>query len=61
VATSFWKAVDYLEGAGGRPVGFECRWAAERWRVPAAFSTAYPESELNLVTRANYLEFLTDG
>jgi predicted AAA+ superfamily ATPase len=64
VNTYFWRThtgaeVDYLEEAGGRLVGFECKWTTERWRAPAVFTETYPESELSLVTRKNYLEFLT--
>ncbi len=64
VNTYFWRtydraALDYLEEEGGRLVGFECKWNAARWRPPAAFVAAYPESETHLVNRSNYLEFLT--
>ena len=62
--TYFWRTydraeLDYLEEEGGRLVGFECKWTAIRWRPPAAFTAAYPESETHLVNRANYLDFLT--
>ena len=63
VNTYFWRThdgaeVDYLEEAEGRLVGFECKWAAEKWRPPAAFLAAYPGSELHLANRENYREFL---
>ncbi len=66
VNTYFWRTydraeLDYLEEEGGRLVGFECKWTATRWRPPAAFVTAYPDSETHLVNRGNYLEFLTEG
>jgi len=64
VNTYFWRTydraeLDYLEEEGGHLVGFECKWNAARWRPPAAFVAAYPESETHLVNRSNYLEFLT--
>jgi predicted AAA+ superfamily ATPase len=62
--TYFWRTydgaeLDYIEEEGGRLAGLECKWAAEKWRAPAAFVAAYPGSELALVNRYNYLEFLT--
>lgn len=64
VNTYFWRTydraeLDYLEEEGGRLVGFECKWTTARWRPPAAFTAAYPESETHLVHRTNYLDFLT--
>ena len=64
VNTYFWRTydraeLDYLEEEGGRLFGFECKWTATRWRPPGAFTAAYPESELQLVNRTNYLDFLT--
>ncbi|WP_423226017.1 ATP-binding protein [Candidatus Amarolinea aalborgensis] len=60
----FWRTydraeLDYLEEAGGRLLGFECKWSVARWRPPAAFVATYPDSETHLVSRANYLDFLT--
>ncbi len=64
VNTYFWRTydraeLDYLEEEGGRLIGFECKWTATRWRAPAAFTAAYPDSETHLVNRANYLDYLT--
>lgn len=63
VNTYFWRTydgaeIDYLEEAGGQLVGFECKWMATRWRVPAAFGVAYPEGSAHLVNRTNYLDDL---
>jgi hypothetical protein len=62
--TYFWRTydraeLDYLEEEGGRLVAFECKWTTERWRPPAAFAAAYSGSEIHLVNRTNYLDFLT--
>ena len=64
VNSYFWRTyggseIDCLEEAGGQLVGFECKWAKEKWRRPAAFLEAYPGSTLHLVNRMNYVEFLT--
>ena len=60
----FWRTydgaeLDYLEDEGGRLTAFECKWAEARWRPPATFAAAYPESETRLVNRVNYIDFLT--
>jgi predicted AAA+ superfamily ATPase len=59
----FWRTytgsgIDYLEEREGRFFGLECRWSAGRWRQPSSFLTAYPGSDLHLVNRSNYVEFL---
>jgi len=64
VNTYFWRTydgaeIDYLEEAGGQLVGFECKWAATGWRLPSAFTAAYPEASVHLVNRANYLDHLS--
>jgi predicted AAA+ superfamily ATPase len=61
--TYFWrtydgKEIDYLEEEGGRLAGFECKWGGEKWRIPAEFSEAYPDSKIHLVNRSNFVEFL---
>jgi predicted AAA+ superfamily ATPase len=65
VNTYFWRMydqseIDYLEEEGGHLIGFECKWSTERWRPPAAFTQAYPGTDLQLVHRQNYLDYLTD-
>jgi hypothetical protein len=52
------KEIDYLEEEGGRLAGFECKWGNEKWRIPSAFTTAYPESDVEVVNRTNVFEFL---
>lgn len=52
------KEIDCVEEDEGRLIGFECKWGTDKWRVPAAFSAAYPGSDVRLVNRANALEFL---
>jgi uncharacterized protein len=60
----FWRTydgqeIDYLEEEGGRLLGFECKWGADKWRVPAIFTETYPASQIHLANRANALDFLT--
>jgi predicted AAA+ superfamily ATPase len=60
----FWRTydgteLDYLEEADGQLTAFACKWTGARWRPPALFAAAYPQSAMHLVNRANYLDFLT--
>jgi len=59
----FWRTydgneIDYLEEEGGQLTGFECKWGSEKWRVPQAFLSAYPGSQVYLVNRSNVLDYL---
>ena len=59
----FWRTydrheIDYVEEEGGRLVGYECKWTEKRWQPPALFDLTYPGSEVHLVHRGKYLEFL---
>jgi len=59
----FWRTydgneIDYLEEEGGKLTGFECKWGSEKWRVPQAFLSAYPGSQVHLVNRSNVLDYL---
>ena len=63
VNTYFWRTysgaeIDYLEEAGGRLYGLECRWSSKRWRKSSVFLETYQNSELRLVNRDNYLDYL---
>jgi uncharacterized protein len=60
----FWRTydryeLDYVEEEAGRLVGYECKWKEKRWQPPGLFSETYPGSDVYLVHRENYLEFLT--
>ncbi len=59
----FWRTydgneIDYLEEEAGGLEGFECKWGNEKWRIPAAFASTYPDSIVHFVNRSNALEFL---
>lgn len=61
--TWFWRnhqqqEVDYLEGSGGALKGWEIKWGKARFRVPSAFTTAYPQCPVELVNRDNLLDFV---
>jgi hypothetical protein len=52
------KEIDYLEEEAGRLVGFECKWSNENWRIPAIFTSTYPDSEVHVASRSKFLEYL---
>ena len=59
----FWRTysraeLDYLEEEGGRLTAFECKWDTDRWHVPASFTEAYPDAEIHLANRRNFLQFI---
>jgi len=61
--TYFWrttngKEIDYIEDANGAISGFEFKWRKEGFALPKEFSEGYPGSQVMLVNRENYLEFL---
>jgi hypothetical protein len=61
--TYFWrtygcKEIDYLEEEGGKVKGFECKWGDGKRKVLPDFTAAYPGSEIHLVSRKNFLDFL---
>lgn len=61
----FWRTqsqseVDLVEESASGLAAFEFKWGDGRAaRIPKAFSSAYPEAHLGVVTRANYDRFLT--
>lgn len=59
----FWRTkqkqeIDYLEELGGKLSGFEFKWNKEKFRPPKVFLKAYPESEIELISRNNYRDFI---
>lgn len=59
----FWRTaqkqeIDYLEDGGGRLLGYEIKWKAEKFKTPKAFSQAYPNAEVSLVNLKNYKSFI---
>lgn len=57
--TTSGKEIDYLEDAGGALRGYEFKWKKERFSIPKEFLIGYPGSDVSLVNRENYREFLT--
>jgi uncharacterized protein len=60
----FWRTknqqeIDLIETSGSYINAYEFKWQSEKkYKLPAAFSQAYPESEFQLINQENYLDFL---
>lgn len=60
----FWRThaqqeIDYIEEANGQLTAFECKWNEKRTpKIPSAFHTTYQGTNFQVVTPANYEQFL---
>lgn len=60
----FWRTyakqeLDFVEEREGRLFGYEMKWGKATPRPPREWLAAYPEASYEVVTRENYLEFVT--
>jgi predicted AAA+ superfamily ATPase len=61
----FWRTydqqeLDWLEETGEDLSGFEFKWSTTKVsKIPVAFSKAYPEASFEVITKNNYLDFIT--
>jgi uncharacterized protein len=53
------KYVHYAEEREGRLFGYEMKWGKARLRPPGEWRTAYPGASWEVITRDNYLSFIT--
>lgn len=59
----FWRTtqqqeIDYLEERDGKLYAYEFKWSETNVKFPKTFMNAYPDSELQGITRENYDSFL---
>ncbi|HBL22501.1 MAG TPA: hypothetical protein DDZ40_00095 [Deltaproteobacteria bacterium] len=60
----FWRTydqheIDLVEEADGKLTGFECKWSPNpRLRAPKDWRQSYPDAGFEVVTRANWMEYL---
>jgi uncharacterized protein len=65
VSNYFWRTydqqeLDWLEDKNGQLNGFEFKWNENRKaKIPTAFAKAYPEASFEVITKGNYLDFIT--
>lgn len=59
----FWRTydrqeIDLVEDREGKLYAYEFKWKPRNVRVPKAWSDAYPDSQFQVVSKDNFLEFL---
>ncbi len=59
----FWRTydrqeIDLIEERGGKLNAYEFKWNSDNFSAPSAWSAAYPDSEFNIITNKNYLDWL---
>lgn len=52
------KEIDLLEESSGKLTGYEFKWGQGKLKLHKDFLNAYPGSELNLINKTNFLEFI---
>lgn len=61
----FWRTydgqeIDLLELDNKQHLqAFECKWQAQKVKIPAAFLKAYPSADFSSIHKENYLEWIT--
>ena len=64
-ANYFWRTydrqeLDWLEEDAEKLSAFEFKWNEnKKAKIPTAFAKAYPDAEFSLITKKNYLDFIT--
>lgn len=53
------KEIDLIEEKGGKFYAFEIKWRKNKIQVPKEFLETYPNSEYQVITQENYLDFIT--
>jgi uncharacterized protein len=52
------KEIDFVEEEGGKITGFECKWGDKKNRIPKVFLEAYPGSQVHLVSKDNFMDYI---
>jgi len=60
----FWRTydgqeIDLLEDNEGKLQAFEFKWSDRKIKKPKAFADAYPKADFEIISRENYLDFIT--
>lgn len=56
--TTSQKEIDYLEEYDGQLHGYEFKWGNKNYSIPSIFLDTYNNSDVSIINRSNYLEFL---
>jgi len=59
----FWRTydqqeIDWIEERDGKLFAYEIKYSRSGTKIPKAWKEAYPESEFNVITKDNYLDFV---
>ncbi len=59
----FWRTydrqeIDLVEDRNGKLWAYEFKWGTKKAKIPKAWANAYPDSEFQLISKDNFLEFL---
>jgi predicted AAA+ superfamily ATPase len=59
----FWRThrgeeIDYIEEYDGVLHGYEFKWGKGKYKIPKVFLDVYKNSDVSIINRSNYLEFL---
>lgn len=59
----FWRTweqqeIDWIEEREGKLFGFEFKFSKDKFKIPRVFLKAYPEAEVKIITKENYLDFV---
>lgn len=60
----FWRTydqreIDYIEEEEGVLSGYEFKWKKDTYRPPKAFADLYPSTQVQLITKENFIDFCT--
>lgn len=60
----FWRTydqqeIDWVEEREGKLFGFEMKWAAKKIKAPGSWIKNYPEASFQVISKDNYLDFVT--
>lgn len=53
------KEIDIVEEREGRLFGYECKWSKSKAKAPKDWLDSYPEASFEVISKENYLEFLS--
>jgi predicted AAA+ superfamily ATPase len=59
----FWRTwngeeIDFIEEREGKLFGYECKWSANKVRVPRSWKQNYPQGKLEVINQDNYQKFI---
>lgn len=60
----FWRTydqqeIDWVEERAGKLLAYEIKYIKNKVKIPDAWKEAYPESEFSVISKENYLDFIT--